>query len=614
VGDTLTIFFDIDTNSILSNVTTGGHAGGTMDGWFNLTAGTFGDGTYSVAWLDAKRLQITVSTVGTASIPLGDTLTILVAADIMNLAETSPASTDFDTVGGDWGATPAPQIVSITADDPDDEDDVLSDGDTLTIVFDMDTNTPAVGTRAEIDNLVSFGVQSLGTDYMGTWNGTLNTLQITLVDATGGNLVTTDIITIKAGGNLKNAAETSAASTASAAVGGDWGVIDAALEGWWKLDETTGTDAADSSGNDRNGTLMVAGFDFDTDKAQGVLGGALGFDGTGYVSVTGATAYQGVLGKNPRTVAAWIKKPDGGATGPIVTWGTNLPGGKWEVKLRNEGMLRLSNGDGNIEGTALIDDDTWHHIAVVVPDMVDPELNHVVFYIDGKLEAHDASTSPIDTPADVDVMIGEYFGAAPLQGALDDVRIYSRELSATEVEELYLLGAGTKVFVNELHYDNASTDQDEGVEIAGPAGTDLTGWSVVLYNGNTTAVYLASPTITLSGTIPNQQNGFGTLWFPPLDQLQNGDAGGTVPDGLALLDNTSTVIQFLSYEGSFTATDGPANGMTSVDIVVMEDNPVPAIGDSLQLTGTGRYYEDFTWQGPVPHTRAAVNTSQTLQP
>jgi hypothetical protein len=39
------------------------------------------------------------------------------------------------------------------------------------------------------------------------------------------------------------------------------------------------------------------------------------------------------------------------------------------------------------------------------------------------------------------------------------------------------------VFINEIHYDNAGTDVGEGVEIAGYAGIDLTGWSLVPYNG-----------------------------------------------------------------------------------------------------------------------------------
>ena len=44
-------------------------------------------------------------------------------------------------------------------------------------------------------------------------------------------------------------------------------------------------------------------------------------------------------------------------------------------------------------------------------------------------------------------------------------------------------------FVNELHYDNAGSDVGELIEIAGPAGLSLSGWSIVLYNGATGEAY-----------------------------------------------------------------------------------------------------------------------------
>ena len=52
---------------------------------------------------------------------------------------------------------------------------------------------------------------------------------------------------------------------------------------------------------------------------------------------------------------------------------------------------------------------------------------------------------------------------------------------------------------SEIHYDNTGTDAGEAIEISGPAGTDVTGWQIVLYNGSGGAVY---DTKTLSGTIP----------------------------------------------------------------------------------------------------------------
>ncbi len=160
----------------------------------------------------------------------------------------------------------------------------------------------------------------------------------------------------------------------------------------------------------------------------------------------------------------------------------------------------------------------------------------------------------------------------------------------------------TNPWINEFHYDNDSTDTGEFVEIAGPAGIDLSGWSVVGYNGNGGGVY---DTVNLSGTIPDQQGCMGTLAFT-FTGMQNGS-----PDGLALVDDLGTVIEFISYEGVITATDGPANGMTSVDIGVFEPTDTP-VGQSLQLAGTGAQASDFTWQSPATNTEGLPNNSQTF--
>ncbi|MBU2061647.1 MAG: fibronectin type III domain-containing protein, partial [Bacteroidetes bacterium] len=159
---------------------------------------------------------------------------------------------------------------------------------------------------------------------------------------------------------------------------------------------------------------------------------------------------------------------------------------------------------------------------------------------------------------------------------------------------------GDLVFINEIHYDNAGTDENEGVEIAGYAGTDLTNWTIVPYNGSNGASY--TPIGTFSGTIPNQSNGYGTVYVA-IPGLQNGS-----PDGLALVNPEGKAVQFLSYEGSFTATNGPANGMTSTDIGIAEASTA-SIGTSLQLTGAGFKYSDFTWQATTA-TFGAINTGQ----
>lgn len=159
------------------------------------------------------------------------------------------------------------------------------------------------------------------------------------------------------------------------------------------------------------------------------------------------------------------------------------------------------------------------------------------------------------------------------------------------------------VFISEFHYDNSGADVNEFVEITGPAGIDLSCFQIILYNGSTGQVY---NTVTLSGTIDDEGCGYGAVAFF-ISGIQNG-----APDGIVLYNQCSgTVIQFLSYEGSFTAVNGPANGMSSVDIGV-DEAPPGASNESLQLTGTGQCYSGIVssggWIGP------STNSADNLNP
>ncbi|GAB2997787.1 endonuclease [Psychrosphaera aestuarii] len=162
--------------------------------------------------------------------------------------------------------------------------------------------------------------------------------------------------------------------------------------------------------------------------------------------------------------------------------------------------------------------------------------------------------------------------------------------------------AVSSVWINEFHYDNVSSDINEFVEVAGTAGTNLSGWQIVAYNGSNGTSYI---TKNLSGSIPNQASGFGTVSFA-ISGLQNGG-----PDGLALVNDRGELVQFLSYEGTFTATNGPAVGATSTDISVSETTSTP-VGYSLQLTGTGSSYNDFTWSPVMADTSGNTNTNQSF--
>ena len=169
-------------------------------------------------------------------------------------------------------------------------------------------------------------------------------------------------------------------------------------------------------------------------------------------------------------------------------------------------------------------------------------------------------------------------------------------------------GAGSPVFINEIHYDNVGTDSGEAIEVAAPAGTDLSAWSIVRYNGATAAAAIPYGTSSSLGVAADAGNGWGFVVVNyPADGVQNG-----ANDGLALVNGSGSVVQLLSYEGTFTASTGPAAGMTSTDIGVTEGAATP-VGSSLQLTGgPGNDATDFDWAAASANTFGQPNTSQTF--
>jgi len=159
------------------------------------------------------------------------------------------------------------------------------------------------------------------------------------------------------------------------------------------------------------------------------------------------------------------------------------------------------------------------------------------------------------------------------------------------------------IFINEIHYDNAGADQDEFVELAGTAGLRLIDWSLVFYNGSNGRVY---KTINISDvSLDNTDEGFG-FYAVNVNGMQNGSTGNA-GDGIALIDNNSQLRQFISYEGAFKATNGIAQGIFSEDINIMQSNS--PIDMSLQLSGTGNNYQDFTWS-LATRSIGSSNTSQ----
>ena len=163
---------------------------------------------------------------------------------------------------------------------------------------------------------------------------------------------------------------------------------------------------------------------------------SLDFDGDrGYVKTT----FQGVSGQSTRTLSLWVKSSDANGN-RFFTYGKFTDGGKWGVRSdeNNGNALRVENQGGYASGTTDIIDGNWHHIAVVFPSTSTDVTDHIL-YVDGSSETiSSSSTQSMDTKLGVANIGTDAVDNIDrlMEGNLDDIRFYDRELSASEISDL----------------------------------------------------------------------------------------------------------------------------------------------------------------------------------
>jgi len=184
------------------------------------------------------------------------------------------------------------------------------------------------------------------------------------------------------------------------------------------LDGVDGSTAYDDSVNQH--TANVTGTTFVDDITRGKVAN---FTETDQLTLNN---YTGVLGDSARTTMAWIKTSD--AKGDVIQWGKSETGERWYVRLVS-GKIRLILDGSTVIGTTLVNDDEWHHIAVVAPDNV---IGNIQVYIDGVLETvtvNGSASSTFNTTADANVQIG-----GELTGLIDKVVVHDRALAENEID------------------------------------------------------------------------------------------------------------------------------------------------------------------------------------
>jgi len=205
----------------------------------------------------------------------------------------------------------------------------------------------------------------------------------------------------------------------------------AGLIGWWKFDESEGSTAADSSGNDNDGSLQG---DPVWQPDAGKFAGALAFDGSGdYVRIDDESNFD-ITGQI--TISAWVNI----ASVP-ADWTAIVTKGDSAWRLSTEYADRrfhfAVSGSAWLNGQRSVSANQWHHIVGVY----DGSQMHT--YIDGELDAAKSWNQGIASN-DYPVYIGENAEQTGRfwRGLIDDVRIYNYALKEADIIALYKNGAG----------------------------------------------------------------------------------------------------------------------------------------------------------------------------
>jgi len=423
-----------------------------------------------------------------------------------------------------------------------------------------------------------FAVAVVGTEpysYQWTFNGQ------NLAGATNATLILSKLQLTQAGNYAVVATNSQGSTTSATAVLTvnplpPCAPVDEGMVSWW-----AGEGNAEDSLGLNNGTL-VGGVTF----VPGVVGQAFYFDGTsGYASIPDSPSLDALTGSF--TVECWIKVTQFSSQDwiSIVCKGDN----SWQLRRYGTGSTLSFWTDGlsnpELEGNRNIDDGQWHHVAGVY------DLTNKYIYVDGTLDVSEPATGSIAVST-YPLLIGN--NPESLQrlfnGAVDELSVYGRALSAAEIQLIYLAGIGGKcpvplAITTQPTNQFANTGESvtfavvaagpqplsyqwnfNGTNISGATNTLLTLSDVTTNNNGVYAVTVANP----SGSITSSNAVLAVL--PPSPTIVTQPANQTNFAGTtATFSVTVAGLAPFSYQWTFNGTI--LAGTTNATLTLMNVQP-----------------------------------------
>lgn len=206
--------------------------------------------------------------------------------------------------------------------------------------------------------------------------------------------------------------------------------------GYWRLGESSGTAAQDTSGLSNHGAYTGAvmpglpgALAGDPDTAAELMGGYVSVSDSGSLSPTG-----------PFTLEAWVNLNDVCTQQGVVE--------KYDAPAFNGYLMRVTpggrlsaftlGGDGQaaaVTGQSVVMPGEWHHVVAVYDG------TNLSVYLDGELDGSVAtSIDPLDGLADLKLGARGDDAAERLRGGLDEVAVYDHALTAERIQHHYTLG------------------------------------------------------------------------------------------------------------------------------------------------------------------------------
>jgi len=210
------------------------------------------------------------------------------------------------------------------------------------------------------------------------------------------------------------------------------------LTGYWALNDNTGTQAIDSSGNNNTGTLTNG-----PTWTTGKIGQSVNFDGSNdFITTTNTTSWDNLFASGV-SISAWVKYPNFSTYQRTVTIenNANTDYDIWMQAQSSSAVMQCGFGGGSKykNGTTVLQANTWYHVVCVT----DYTNGGTKIYVNSTDDGGTVNATPTYVADKGSLDIGRLrSGSASSYGSgtYDDVRIYNRALTGAEILQLYSLG------------------------------------------------------------------------------------------------------------------------------------------------------------------------------